>query len=150
MGIDANSLYPSCFSSSINPNIPYTNGQMYMPGRLIQSLKCDSEKQKKIALDIINEKEDYLIDKVKISCLEDKKNKFVNFPPIMRNIGITHSKEMIGKAKYNYMKENWMKVDERSVKFTQLLDTHLCKSGRNDKKVTGFIIVLSYYLKVLD
>jgi hypothetical protein len=28
MGVDANSLYPSCFSSSINPFIPYTGGQM--------------------------------------------------------------------------------------------------------------------------
>jgi hypothetical protein len=34
-GVDANSLYPSCFSSLINPNIPYTGGQMYMPGRLL-------------------------------------------------------------------------------------------------------------------
>jgi hypothetical protein len=33
MDVDTNSLYPSCISSSINPNIPYTGGQMYMPGK---------------------------------------------------------------------------------------------------------------------
>jgi hypothetical protein len=64
----------------------------------------------------------------------------------MRIIGITNSKEMIGEAMYNYMKENGMKVDGRSVKLTQLLDTHLCKSGRNDKEVTGLIAISSYYL----
>jgi hypothetical protein len=64
----------------------------------------------------------------------------------MRNIGITNSKEMIREAMYNYMKENGMKVDGKSVKLTQLLDTHLCKSGRNDKEVTGFIAISSYYL----
>jgi hypothetical protein len=53
---------------------------------------------------------------------------------------------MIGEAMYNYIKENGMKVDGRSVKLTQLLDTHLYKSGRNDKDVTGFIAISSYYL----
>jgi hypothetical protein len=101
MGVDANSLYPSCFSSSINPNIPYTNGQMYMPGRLLQSFKCDSEKQKAYAISIINEEKDLFITEVKISCPEDKKNQIVNFPPIMRNISITNSKEMIEEAMYN-------------------------------------------------
>jgi hypothetical protein len=65
---------------------------------------------------------------------------------MMRNIGITNSKEMIGVAIYNYMKENWMKVDGKSVKLTQLLDTHLCKSGRNDKDAIGFIAISTYYL----
>jgi hypothetical protein len=53
---------------------------------------------------------------------------------------------MIGEAIYHYIRENVMKVDERSVKLTQLLDTHLCKSGRNDKEATGFIAISSYYL----
>jgi hypothetical protein len=60
---------------------------------------------------------------------------------------------MIGEAMYNHMKENGMKVDEwdgehssKSVKLTQLLDTHLCKSGRNDKEVTRFISISFYYL----
>jgi hypothetical protein len=79
MGVDANSLYPSCFSSSINPNIPYIGGQMYMPGRLLQSFKCDIEKQKAYALNIINEKKDLFIAEIKISCPEDKKNQFGNF-----------------------------------------------------------------------
>jgi hypothetical protein len=66
-----------------------------MPGRLLQSFKCDTEKQKVYALNIINEKKDLFIVEVKISYPEDKKNQFVSFPPIMRNIGITNSKEMI-------------------------------------------------------
>jgi hypothetical protein len=149
MGVDTNNLYPSCFSSSINPNILYTGGQMYIPGRLLQSFKCDTKKQKAYTLSIILEKKDLFIAEVKISCPEDKKNQFVNFPPIMRNIGITNSKGMIGEAMYNYMKENWMKVDGRSVKLTQLLDTHLCNSGRNDTQTPGFIAISSYYLLLL-
>jgi hypothetical protein len=94
----------------------------------------------------MNEKKDLFIVEVKISCLEVKKNHFVNFPLIMRNISFTNSKEMIGEALYNYMKENGMKVNGRSVNLTQLLDSHLCKSGRNDKNATGFIAISSYYL----
>jgi hypothetical protein len=59
----------------------------------------------------------------------------------MRNMSITNSKEMIGEAMDNYMKENGMKKDGKSVKLTQLLDTHLCKSGRNDKETTVFIVI---------
>jgi hypothetical protein len=65
-GVDANSLYPSCFSSSINPNIPYTGGQMYMPGRLLQSFKHDTEKKKAYDLNIINEKKDLFITEFQI------------------------------------------------------------------------------------
>jgi hypothetical protein len=64
----------------------------------------------------------------------------------MRTIGITNSKEMIGEAMYNYMKENGMKLDGRSVKATQLLDIYLCKSSRNDFSPTSFIAISSYYL----
>jgi hypothetical protein len=69
-----------------------------MPRRLLLSFKCDTEKQKEYALSIINEKNDLFIGKVTISCPEDKKNQFVNFPSLMRNIGITNSKKMIGEA----------------------------------------------------
>jgi hypothetical protein len=149
MGVDANSLYPSWFSSSINPNIPYTVGQMYMPGRLLQSFNCNTEKQKAYALNIINEKKDLFITEVKLISSNEVKNKFVNFPPIMRNISITNSKDMIGEVMYNYMKDNGMKVDGKSVKLTQLLDTHLCKTSRNDKESTGFIAISSYNLLFL-
>jgi hypothetical protein len=54
--------------------------------------------------------------------------------------------KIFGEAMYNYMKENGMKVDGENVKLTQLLDTHLCKSGRNDKNDIGFIAISSYYL----
>jgi hypothetical protein len=74
IGVDANRLYQPCFSSSINPNILYTGGQIYMPDRLLQSFKCDIEKQKIYALSIVNEKKYLLFTEVKISCSEVKKN----------------------------------------------------------------------------
>jgi hypothetical protein len=98
------------------------------------------------ALSIITEKKDLFIAEVKISYPEGKKNQFVNFPPIMRNISIINSKEMIEEAIYNYMKKNGIKIDGSSINLTQLRDTHLCKSGRNDKEVTDFIAISSYYL----
>jgi hypothetical protein len=61
----------------------------------------------------------------------------------MRNIGVTNLKEMIEEDMYHYMKENGIKVDGRNVKLTKLLDTHLCKSGRNDKEATVFIAISS-------
>jgi hypothetical protein len=115
MKIDANSLYPSYFSSSIDPTIPSTCGQMDMPGSLLQTFKCDTEKQKAYALSIINEQKDLLIAEIKISYHEDKKINSLTFPHIMRNIGITNSKEMIGEAMNNYMKENGMKIDGKAL-----------------------------------
>jgi dihydroorotate dehydrogenase len=61
-----------------------------MSGRLLQSFKCETENQKAYALRIINEKKDLYIVEVNISCPEDKKNAFFNFPPSMMNIGITN------------------------------------------------------------
>jgi hypothetical protein len=49
-----------------------------MPGRLLQSFKCDTEKQTTYALNFLNEKKDLFIVEVKISCPEDKKNRFIN------------------------------------------------------------------------
>jgi hypothetical protein len=37
---------------------------------------------------------------------------------------------------YNYMKDNNMKVDGKSMKLIQMLDTKYCKSSRLDDKVT--------------
>jgi hypothetical protein len=146
MGVDANSLYPSCFSSSVNSNIPYTSGQMYMPGRLLLSMKCETEKQKEFAINIINGKKELFITEAKLSSYNEVKDKFANFPPIMRNIEITNSKDMIGDQMYTYMKSNGMNVDNKSIKLTQLLETHLCKSSRNDISPTCFIDISSNYL----
>jgi hypothetical protein len=50
IGVDANSLYPSCFSSTYNPElIPYTGGRMYMPGKVTNFFKYETEKQKELA-----------------------------------------------------------------------------------------------------
>jgi hypothetical protein len=67
------------FYTSINPNIPYTDGQMYMSGRLLQSFKCDSENQKADALNIIHEKKDLFIAEIKISCPKGKKSNSLTF-----------------------------------------------------------------------
>jgi hypothetical protein len=107
--------------------------------RFLQSFRCDIQKQKAYDLIMINEKKDLFIG-------EFKKNQFVNFPPIMKNIGNTNSKEMIGEALYNYMNENGMKVEGQSVKLSQLLDTHLSKTSRNNKDATAIIAISSYYL----
>jgi hypothetical protein len=61
----------------------------------------------------------------------------------MRNINIINSKEMIGEAMYNYMKEYGMKVDGNNVKITQLLESNLCKSSCNDLSSTVFIAISS-------
>jgi hypothetical protein len=80
MEVDVNCLYLSCFSSSINTNIPYTVGQIYMPDRLLQSFKCDTEKKNTYVLSIINNKKDPFIIEIKISYADANKNQFVNFP----------------------------------------------------------------------
>jgi hypothetical protein len=52
---------------SIKSNIPYIEGQMYMFDRLLQSCKCDTEKQKASSLSIINEKKKLIITEVNIT-----------------------------------------------------------------------------------
>jgi hypothetical protein len=53
---------------------------------------------------------------------------------------------MIGEQMYNYMKDNNKKVDGKSMKLTQMLDTKYCKSSRLDNNATVFISTFSYYL----
>jgi hypothetical protein len=61
----------------------------------------------------------------------------------MRNIGITNSKEMIGEAMYHYMKENGMKVDGRSSKLTQFLDTHYVNQ---EEMIKMLLVLLIFHL----
>ena len=89
MGVDFNSLYPSAFSSTQHEFIPYTNRKMYMPGCITNTYKCDSEKIKKIALDIISKKNRLFIVVVRGHIPKEHLNKFINFLPIFRNIEIT-------------------------------------------------------------
>jgi hypothetical protein len=60
IGIDFNSLYPSSYSSKYHPFNPYTNGIMYMPGRVKQVVKNQEE-----ALKIINERNEIFSIEVK-------------------------------------------------------------------------------------
>jgi hypothetical protein len=82
----------------------------------------------------------------KFSFSEVKKSQFVNFSPIMRNTSYKNSKEMIEEAMYHYMKENRMKVTKIVFSLFNYYDSHIYKSGRNDKEDTGNIAISSYYL----
>jgi hypothetical protein len=43
-------------------------------------MKCDTDKQKELALNIINDEKDFFIAEVKLSSSDEIKNKFVYFP----------------------------------------------------------------------
>ena len=75
-----------------------------MPGRITNTYKCDSEKVKNIALDIINKKKTLFIAVVRGHIQKEHLNKFINFLPIFRNIEITTDEKTIGPFMYNYMK----------------------------------------------
>ena len=96
MGVDFNSLYPSAFSSTQHEFIPYTGGRMHLPGQITNIYKCDREKVKKIALDIINQKTTLFIAVVRGHIPKEHINKFINFLPIFRNIEITTDEKTIG------------------------------------------------------
>jgi hypothetical protein len=44
IGIDFNSLYSSSYSGKFHPFIPYTDGIMYMPGRVKKLLKIKKKR----------------------------------------------------------------------------------------------------------
>jgi hypothetical protein len=75
---------------------------MFMPGIITNMIKGKeggklSIKQKNYFLNIINDRDTLFIAEVNLSCSDELKNKLVNFPPIIRNIGIINSKDMIGE-----------------------------------------------------
>ena len=132
IGVDFNSLYPSAFSSQHHPSNPYHGGKMYMPGRLIDRIEIKTDKQKKYAYDIIynqnrfdNKRPKHLFKAtVKIECPTDLINKFINFPPIFRNINIKNEESVIGSFMYSYMKNNhFPSIDKEERKLTMLIDT---------------------------
>jgi hypothetical protein len=47
---------------------------------------------------------------------------------------------MIVEAMYNYIKDIGMKLDEYCAKFTQLLDSQLCKSSQNDLSLQDLLL----------
>ena len=124
VGVDFNSLYPSCFSSNKHPFIKYTGGRMYMPGRLCKTINCYNKVFKDRALKIINNKTDLFVAVVKGHIDKKYINEFVNFPPIFRNVDITTDRKTIGDFMYDYMTKNEIKTDKKERKLTQLLDTH--------------------------
>ncbi len=134
-GIDFNSLYPSTFASVSHDFVPYTDNKMYMPGRLVEHFKCDTEENKTRALNIINSKTKLFIAEIKGHIPKEYINEFINFPPIFRNIDITTDEATLGTYMYNYCKDNKLTTDKQERKMTQLLSTH-----------NQFMSFSSYYL----
>ena len=139
-GTDFNSLYPSSFSSIVNPNIAYTGGRMYMPGRLLSFKEYVPGFNDDEALRIIlnknrfTEDADLFVAEV-IGHIDEKYiNEFINFPPIFRNIDITTNEQTIGSFMYDYLKRNNFPVDKKERKLTQLME------------ITEYTAFSSYYL----
>jgi hypothetical protein len=138
IGLDANSLYPSVFSSVYNEHNPYTDGKMYMPGRIKETVICETDELKQKALNIIKSKNELFITEIKAHIDPQYINEFINFPPIHRNIEITTSKEFIGEYMYDVMEKNHFKTNYKENKLTMLLSTH-----------DQFMSFSSYYLWLL-
>lgn len=124
VGVDFNSLYPSSFSSNKHEFIKYTDGRMYMPGRLNEVLICDTATKKAKALGIIRRKDTLFVAEVKGHIDEKYINDYINFLPIIRNLEITTDEQTIGEFMYNYMKTNNLPIDQKQRKLTQLASTH--------------------------
>lgn len=118
-GVDFNSLYPSSFSSVPNPNNPYTNHIMYMPGRVEGVFK-----DKDICRSIINRRNILFLATIKGHIDERYINEFINFAPIFRNIDILTNKEMIGEYMFDHMEKHELPRNKKERKLTQLLSTH--------------------------
>ncbi len=137
VGVDFNSLYPSASSSEPHPFNKYHDHIMYMPGRLLNRYVVYDEngnKNEKVfnaCRNIINSKSRFkpnpaFIFKatVKLSCPHYLINKFINFPPVFRNIMIKNTPSFIGEYMYKYMKDNnFSSLDKEERKLSMLLDT---------------------------
>ena len=127
-GLDANSLYPSSFSSQPHKFIPYSGGRMLMPGKIVDSYKCDTKETKDQALDLIKngrDRTDYVfIASVKGKIPTDKINYCVNFPPIIRNIDMVTDEATLGPYMYRYLVNTNLSHDTKERKLTNLLSTH--------------------------
>jgi hypothetical protein len=51
-------------------------------------------------------------------------NDFINFPPIIKKLEVTTTKDNIGHYMYQHMKNNNLSLDSTEKKLTQLLSTH--------------------------
>jgi len=124
VGVDFNSLYPSTFASVKHDFVPYTDGKMYMPGRLKSFIKTGSLKLKNEARKIISGKCELFIVEVKGHIPSERMADVVNFPPIFRNITITTDESTIGSFMYDYCKQHNFPTDKKTRKLTQLFNTN--------------------------
>jgi hypothetical protein len=108
---------------------PYTKHILYMPGYVKGQIHTNhanddarNNKNKTLIRKIIEERNELFIVSVKGHCSD--LSKVINFPPIIRNVEYTTSKDIIGEPMYNYMKKHGMPVDKKERKLTQMTDTH--------------------------
>jgi hypothetical protein len=80
-GVDFNSLYPSAYSSYKTNKIAYTNGRLLMTG----GVKFYTIEKNRIT-QTIQSREELFIVSVKGRIPEEWYNKFLEFPPIFRNL----------------------------------------------------------------
>jgi len=125
-GYDANSLYPSSYSSEPHKFNPC--GRFLMPG------SCTDIIQGTQGLDIINDRSKIFFAVVKGSIPEHRLNEIADFPPIIRNVQIKTNKTTIGKFMYDYMTSINSKTDQEEYKLTNL------------SKITEFSCFYCYYL----
>jgi hypothetical protein len=122
--LDANSQYPSSFVSVKFPWNRYTGGIMYTACPLKEIIKDKNE-----AMKIIKEQKEIFVCKLKGHIPEEFYNtpldgapskyaNVLNFPPIIRNINITTSKEVTGETMYDFMKSQETPVDKKERKLT--------------------------------
>ena len=155
IGIDFNSLYPSVFSGQSHDEIKYTNGKMYMPGRVTSYMEVKNELQLKRALSIIhskdrfNENGELFIADVKGYIPKERLNECINFLPIIRNIDVLTNEGAIGKYMYDYMIKNNYDIEKVQRKLTQTYCTNPIQrwdEAFNYHKSDEYMTFSSYYL----
>jgi len=125
-GYDANSLYPSSYSSEQHIFNPY--GKFLMPGSCTDIINGTQ------GLDIIKDRSKIFFAVVKGSIPEHRLNEVADFPPIIRNVQIKTNKSTLGNFMYDYMQSINSKTDQEEYKLTNL------------SKVTEFSCFYCYYL----
>jgi hypothetical protein len=114
VGIDFNSLYPSAYSSFPHCENPYTNNRMYMPGKLITVLTNEAD-----CHHAINNRKAKTLFIAEVKGRIKDTAQFINFPPIIRNIDVSVTPDVIGSTMYDYMKSHNFKTDYTVKKLTQ-------------------------------
>ncbi len=142
LGLDFNSLYPSLFAAiehdfvkllgtkfgdSVDSSSTRGNGEdskMWMPGRILKTIECNTPELKQQARTIIDNRNSLFIAVVKGHIPENRIPDCINYPPIFRNIDISIDEETIGEYMFKYFTDTKQKTGHKERKLTQLMSTH--------------------------